>query len=94
MGTPITAGLLASGGINTDETGWSEAKLSIPLKGPKASGSLSIVAGRGDGRWVYDFAGRALCVSESADGGAAVGGGTGDRRQRRDRTVFWDLASE
>jgi len=52
LGTPIRAGLLASGGINTDETGWSEAKLDIPLRGPKASGMLRVIAGRGDGPWV------------------------------------------
>jgi YD repeat-containing protein len=52
LGTPIRAGLLASGGIKIDETGWSEAKLMIPLKGSKASGMLHVIAGRGDGPWV------------------------------------------
>ena len=51
LGSPIRAGLLASGGINTDETGWSEAKLNIPLTGPEASGTLHVIAGRGDGPW-------------------------------------------
>jgi YD repeat-containing protein len=52
LGSPIRSGLLATGGIESDETGWSEAKLSIPLRGPKASGTLQIVAGRGEGPWV------------------------------------------
>ena len=52
LGTPIHVGLLASGGITTDETGWSEAKLSIPLNGPKHSAMLRVIAGRGEGPWV------------------------------------------
>ena len=52
LGSPVRTGLLASGGIVIDETGWSEAKLSIPLKGSHASGTLRVIGGRGDGPWV------------------------------------------
>src|SRR6266704_282565 len=37
LGEPMRVGLLARGTIHEDETGWSEAKLSIPLRGPKHS---------------------------------------------------------
>ena len=52
LGSPVRAGRLASGGIKTDETGWSEGELKIPLSGPLGSAVLHVVAGRGDGAWL------------------------------------------
>ena len=52
LGEPVTIGLLVKGGITQDETGWSEAKLDIPLTGPKARGILRVAAGQGTGPWV------------------------------------------
>jgi len=52
LGQPITAGWFVKGYIRDDETGWSEAKLWIPVRGPKGEGSLYAAAGRGSGLWV------------------------------------------
>jgi YD repeat-containing protein len=52
LGSPIRSGLFASGSITTDQMGWSEAKLNIPLHGPRASATLRVTAGRGEGPWV------------------------------------------
>ena len=59
LGTPITPGFFIQGNVNsnisngvTNET----ANLTIPLKGPKASGSVHYAATRTDGKWdVRDF---------------------------------------
>jgi len=59
LGTPIKAGFLPQGNVNsnfsngvTTET----ADLTIPLKGPKASGSLHYAASKAGGDWkVSDF---------------------------------------
>jgi YD repeat-containing protein len=53
LGQPITAGWFVKGYIRGDETGWSEAKLWIPVRGPKGEGSLYAAAGRGSGLWVF-----------------------------------------
>ena len=53
LGQPIRAGLLARGTIHQDETGWGEAKLNIPLRGPKNTATLRITAGKGSGPWIY-----------------------------------------
>lgn len=52
LGEPITTGLLAKGGIKQDESGWSEAKIEIPLTGSKGRGILRVAAGQGTGPWV------------------------------------------
>ena len=53
LGQPITAGWFVKGYIRDDETGWSEAKLWIPVQGPKGDGSLYAAAGRASGLWVF-----------------------------------------
>ena len=53
LGQPITAGWFVKGYIRDDETGWSEAKLWIPVHGPRGDGSLYASAGRGSGQWVF-----------------------------------------
>lgn len=59
LGEPIRVGLLASGGITTDETGWSEAKLSVPLKGPHARSYSNEDCGCAGGRGKPCYKGRA-----------------------------------
>jgi Cytochrome oxidase complex assembly protein 1 len=53
LGEHIRVGLLARGAIHTDETGWSEAKLNILLRGSKHNATLRVVAGKGTGPWVF-----------------------------------------
>lgn len=53
LGTPIREGLFVSGRINTiDDAGC--ANLSIPLSGPKASGTFYVSATRSEGQWTCD----------------------------------------
>ena len=53
LGLSIKAGWFVKGYIRGDETGWSEAKLWIPVSGPNGEGSLYASAGRGSGLWVF-----------------------------------------
>jgi YD repeat-containing protein len=53
LGTPIRAGWFVKGYIRQDETGWGEARLWIPVSGPKGDGTLYARAGRGSGPWVF-----------------------------------------
>ena len=52
LGTPIQVGLLVQGNLKVEnETG--EADLTIPLSGPKGSGTLHVVGSKTAGRWTY-----------------------------------------
>lgn len=53
LGEPIRAGWLSSGTVRQDETGWGEARIEIPIGGPKARAVLRAVAGKGTGPWVF-----------------------------------------
>lgn len=53
LGEPIRAGWLASGSVRQDETGWGEARMEIPIRGPNGSASLRAIAGKGTGPWVF-----------------------------------------
>jgi YD repeat-containing protein len=53
LGVPIRAGWFVKGYIRQDETGWGEARLWIPVSGPKSDGTLYARAGRGSGPWVF-----------------------------------------
>jgi predicted Zn-dependent protease len=54
LGQPVKAGWFVKGYIRDDETGWSEAKIWIPVSGPRGEGSLYASAGRSAGsRWVF-----------------------------------------
>jgi Cytochrome oxidase complex assembly protein 1/Domain of unknown function (DUF6531) len=53
LGEPIRAGWLANGAVRQDETGWGEARIEIPIRGPKGSASLRAIAGKGTGPWVF-----------------------------------------
>jgi YD repeat-containing protein len=52
LGQPVHAGSVL-GNITHDETGWTEAILSIPVSGPTASGTLYVRAGRASGSWTF-----------------------------------------
>lgn len=53
LGEPVRAGWLANGTVRQDETGWGEARIEIPIRGPKGSASLRAIAGKGTGPWVF-----------------------------------------
>lgn len=54
LGTPITAETGVVGDIRHDETGWSEARLTIPVRGPKGLGYVRVVGGKGkQDAWVF-----------------------------------------
>ena len=52
LGTPIKDGLFVSGNTHGDGAS-GEANLSIPLSGPKGSGTVYVVATKVAGRWNY-----------------------------------------
>src|SRR6266849_6117717 len=53
LGRPISPGWFARGYVLSDETGWSEGKIWIPVKGVKATGTLYARGGQADGPWVF-----------------------------------------
>jgi len=53
LGEPIRAGWLANGTVRQDETGWGEARMEIPIQGPKGRATLRAIAGKGTGPWVF-----------------------------------------
>ncbi len=52
LGTPIKDGLFVSGNTHADGAS-GEANLSIPISGPKGSGTIYVVAAKVAGRWNY-----------------------------------------
>jgi YD repeat-containing protein len=53
LGTPITIQGRVTGEVKQDETGWRELHLTIPVRGPKATGVLQITGGRENGPWKF-----------------------------------------
>jgi len=53
MGTPLTAGAGIEGVVRHDETGWKEARLVIPVHGPKTDAKVQVIAGNGSGAWSF-----------------------------------------
>jgi hypothetical protein len=53
VGMPITVGAGLQGGIKQDETGWTEAHLIIPVRGPNGDAVAHVVGGRGAGPWTF-----------------------------------------
>ena len=53
LGTPIKPGFFFSGSINTQNRD-GDAKLDIPLSGPKGKATLRVVATKTRGRWSYE----------------------------------------
>ncbi|MCP9885805.1 hypothetical protein KBY97_11825 [Synechococcus sp. ATX 2A4] len=52
LGTPINGGFLVSGSVNVSG-GSGQARLAIPLEGPRGSGTLHVEARRSAGLWTY-----------------------------------------
>lgn len=53
IGEPLKAGWLASGSVNQSGSS-GDAKLSIPISGPKGKGTLYLVAKKNAGQWSFD----------------------------------------
>src|SRR5436309_5073511 len=53
LGQPVHAGWSVLGYIRSDETGWSEGRLWIPISGPKGEATVYARAGRGSGPWIF-----------------------------------------
>ena len=53
VGKPVSAGWLARGYVRSDETGWSEGKIWIPVDGMRSSGTIYARGGQADGPWVF-----------------------------------------
>jgi len=53
LGRPVSAGWLSRGYVRSDETGWSEGKIWIPVTGIRASGMLYVRGGQADSPWVF-----------------------------------------
>src|SRR5215475_3421998 len=53
LGSPIAIQGDVTGETRQDETGWHEMRLTIPVRGPKATGILRVSGGRLDGPWKY-----------------------------------------
>lgn len=53
IGKPITVEPGLQGEIKQDETGWKEAHLTIPVRGPNGNATAHVVGGRGTGPWVF-----------------------------------------
>jgi predicted Zn-dependent protease len=53
LGRPLDPGWLARGYVRSDETGWSEGKIWIPVTGVKAKGMIYARGGQADSPWVF-----------------------------------------
>lgn len=53
LGRPIKVKSGMKGEIHEDETGWTEARLTIPVQGPNGEAVAYVVGGRGTEAWVY-----------------------------------------
>ena len=53
LGRPLSAGWLARGYVLSDETGWSEGKIWIPVEGVKSTGMIYARGGQADTPWVF-----------------------------------------
>jgi YD repeat-containing protein len=53
LGTPVQIQGSVKGDAKQDETGWHEIDLTIPVRGPKATGVIRISGGRESGPWKF-----------------------------------------
>jgi YD repeat-containing protein len=53
LGEPLSIRGAVQGSVKQDETDWHEAKLIIPVHGPKADGTLQVSGGRETGQWKF-----------------------------------------
>jgi hypothetical protein len=65
LGTPIEAGWLVQGNFSSNGPD-GEANLAIPLDGPKADGTLYVVAKKQAGEWRYET------LAVNVDGGERI----------------------
>ena len=54
LGSPIEAGMFLSGNINVNGPS-GEAKIAIPIHGPKAKGTIYVEANKSAGKWDYSL---------------------------------------
>jgi hypothetical protein len=54
LGSPIKPGMLLSGNINVSGPS-GEAKISIPISGPKGTGTIYVEATKSAGKWNYSL---------------------------------------
>src|SRR5689334_12128322 len=53
LGTPVVSRGTITGGVSQDETGWKEARLTVPVHGSADDGTLRLIGGRSSGEWVF-----------------------------------------
>lgn len=53
LGRPISVQGDIVGAVRHDETGWQEAKLTIPVRGPDGNGTIQVSGGRETGPWQF-----------------------------------------
>jgi YD repeat-containing protein len=53
LGKPIKIKSGVSGDVRPDETGWKEARLTIPVEGPNGEAVAYVVGGKGTGPWIF-----------------------------------------
>ena len=53
LGTPLVASSKIDGAVRRDETGWKEARLAIPVHGPRGNALAQVIAGSGAGAWNF-----------------------------------------
>jgi YD repeat-containing protein len=53
LGVPVSLDGKVVGQIKQDETGWHELHLTIPVRGPKATGTVRVSGGRENGPWKF-----------------------------------------
>jgi YD repeat-containing protein len=53
LGQPLKIGSGIDGEVRQDETGWSEAHLTLQVAGPKATATVKVIGGREAGPWTF-----------------------------------------
>src|SRR5579872_1800068 len=53
LGQPIKVASGVQGEVKQDETGWSEAHLTVPIVGPNGVATVRVVGGKGSGPWIF-----------------------------------------
>lgn len=53
LGEPIRTGWGTQGTVKQDATGWGEARLEVPVHGPRGRGKLQVMAGKDAGKWMF-----------------------------------------
>lgn len=53
LGDPVTLAGKIQGEVRQDETGWTEADLMMPVRGPLGEGIARVIGGKGNGPWIF-----------------------------------------